>query len=77
MDWVIDQFRLYLKGRIVEVGFGHGHYSEMFSKFGDYWEWITIAIASNRPARRCPAAPGLFAVMLTETTKFFHASSRS
>jgi SAM-dependent methyltransferase len=37
MNWVIGQFQLYLKGRIVEVGFGHGHYSEMLSKFGDYW----------------------------------------
>jgi SAM-dependent methyltransferase len=37
MNWVIGQFKPYLKGRIVEVGFGHGHYSEMLSKFGDYW----------------------------------------
>ncbi|WP_157809935.1 class I SAM-dependent methyltransferase [Bradyrhizobium canariense] len=37
MNWVIDQFRPYLKGQIVEVGFGHGHYSEMLSEFGDYW----------------------------------------
>ena len=37
MNWVIDQFRPYLKGQIVEVGFGHGHYSGMLSEFGDYW----------------------------------------
>ena len=36
MNWVIDQFRPYLKGKILEVGFGHGHYSDMLSKFGDY-----------------------------------------
>ena len=36
MNWVIEQFRPYLRGRIVEVGFGHGHYSDMLSKFGDY-----------------------------------------
>jgi SAM-dependent methyltransferase len=36
MNWVIDQFRPYLKGQIVEVGFGHGHYSEMLGRFGDY-----------------------------------------
>jgi SAM-dependent methyltransferase len=37
MNWVIGQFQPYLKGQIVEIGFGHGHYSEMLSKFGDYW----------------------------------------
>jgi SAM-dependent methyltransferase len=37
MNWMVDQFRPYLKGRIVEVGFGHGHYSEALSKLGDYW----------------------------------------
>ncbi|MBR0974369.1 MULTISPECIES: class I SAM-dependent methyltransferase [Bradyrhizobium] len=36
MDWVIEQFRPYLKGEILEVGFGHGHYSNRLSQFGDY-----------------------------------------
>jgi SAM-dependent methyltransferase len=36
MNWVIEQFRPYLRGQIVEVGFGHGHYSDMLSQFGDY-----------------------------------------
>lgn len=37
MQWVVDQFQPYLKGQIVEVGFGHGHYSAVLSEFGDYW----------------------------------------
>lgn len=37
MDWVIGEFRPYLKGKIVEVGFGHGHYSDKLSTLGDYW----------------------------------------
>jgi SAM-dependent methyltransferase len=36
MNWVISQFEPYLKGQIVEIGFGHGQYSEVLSKFGDY-----------------------------------------
>lgn len=36
MNWVIDQFRPYLEGKILEVGFGHGHYSNALSEFGDY-----------------------------------------
>lgn len=36
MNWIIDQFRPYLRGQIVEVGFGHGHYSKALSEFGDY-----------------------------------------
>src|SRR5215216_5915762 len=37
MDWVISQFRPYLKGQLVEIGFGHGHYSGKLSELGDYW----------------------------------------
>jgi len=36
MNWVIEQFRPYLKGRIVEVGFGHGLYSRVLGELGDY-----------------------------------------
>lgn len=36
MNWVVDQFRPYLKGGIVEVGFGHGLYSRVLGELGDY-----------------------------------------
>lgn len=36
MAWVIDQFRPFLKGQIVEIGFGHGHYSSILKTLGDY-----------------------------------------
>jgi SAM-dependent methyltransferase len=36
MRWVVDNFRPYLKGRILEVGIGHGHYSTMLGECGDY-----------------------------------------
>lgn len=36
MNWVIDQFRPYLRGQIVEIGFGHGHYSKALGELGDY-----------------------------------------
>lgn len=35
-NWVIEQFRPYLTGRIVEVGFGHGLYSRVLGERGDY-----------------------------------------
>ena len=36
MNWVVDQFRSYLHGQIVEVGFGHGLYSRVLGELGDY-----------------------------------------
>jgi SAM-dependent methyltransferase len=36
MAWIVDTFRPYLRGRILEVGIGHGYYSGMLSEFGDY-----------------------------------------
>jgi len=36
MDWLVGTFRPYLRGRILEVGIGHGHYSTRFAKFGSY-----------------------------------------
>src|SRR5947209_8101214 len=36
MNWVIEQFRPYLTGQIVEVGFGHGLYSRVLGELGDY-----------------------------------------
>lgn len=36
MGWLVDTFRPYLRGRILEVGIGHGYYSAMLSECGDY-----------------------------------------
>jgi SAM-dependent methyltransferase len=36
MDWLISAFRPYLKGRIVEVGIGHGHYCTLLQQYGRY-----------------------------------------
>jgi SAM-dependent methyltransferase len=36
MNWLVDTFRPYLKGRILEVGIGHGHYSALLGACGDY-----------------------------------------
>jgi SAM-dependent methyltransferase len=36
MRWVLNSFQPYLKGHIVEVGIGHGHYGNFLSDCGDY-----------------------------------------
>src|SRR5919205_2261730 len=36
MNWLVDTFRPYLKGQILEVGIGHGHYSALLGACGDY-----------------------------------------
>ncbi len=36
ISWVVDQFRAYLRGRILEVGIGHGSYCEVLAHHGDY-----------------------------------------
>ncbi len=36
MRWLVDNFRPYLKGQILEVGIGHGHYSMLLGECGDY-----------------------------------------
>ena len=47
MNWVIDQFQPYLRGQIVEVGFGHGHYSGLLSEFGDYLDRKSTRLNSS------------------------------
>ncbi len=57
MKWLVDTFRPYLRGRILEVGIGHGHYSVFLGECGQYLgidldeESVTAACA-NFPARR-------------------------
>ena len=36
MKWLVDTFRPYLRGRILEVGIGHGHYSAFLGECGQY-----------------------------------------
>jgi SAM-dependent methyltransferase len=36
MRWLVDNFRPYLSGRILEVGIGHGYYSTLLGECGDY-----------------------------------------
>src|SRR5437868_2455176 len=36
MRWLVDNFRPYLRGRILEVGIGHGHYSTLLGEYGSY-----------------------------------------
>jgi SAM-dependent methyltransferase len=36
MHWLVENFRPYLKGRILEVGIGHGEYSSLLGERGDY-----------------------------------------
>src|SRR3954447_16382853 len=36
MNWVLDQFRPFLKGRILEVGVGHESYCALLRSYGDY-----------------------------------------
>jgi SAM-dependent methyltransferase len=36
MRWLVDTFRPYLSGCILEVGIGHGQYSTLLSECGDY-----------------------------------------
>jgi 2-polyprenyl-3-methyl-5-hydroxy-6-metoxy-1,4-benzoquinol methylase len=36
MRWLVDNFRPYLGGHILEVGIGHGHYSTLLAECGDY-----------------------------------------
>jgi SAM-dependent methyltransferase len=36
MKWVVNTFRPHLRGRILEVGIGHGYYSTYLSEYGDY-----------------------------------------
>jgi SAM-dependent methyltransferase len=48
--WLVDSFRPYLRGRILEVGFGHGQYSSLLAPSGDY-VGIDIDEASVERAR--------------------------
>lgn len=36
MNWLVDQFKPYLRGRILEVGIGHGVYSSLLGAYGEY-----------------------------------------
>jgi len=36
MDWLVQTFSPYLRGRILEVGIGHGHYSTRLAGYGEY-----------------------------------------
>jgi SAM-dependent methyltransferase len=36
MRWLVDNFRPYLRGHILEVGIGHGQYSTLLGERGDY-----------------------------------------
>ena len=36
MRWLVDNFRPYLRGRILEIGVGHGHYCTLLAECGDY-----------------------------------------
>lgn len=36
MQWLVDAFRPFLRGQILEVGIGHGQYSTILSQFGEY-----------------------------------------
>jgi SAM-dependent methyltransferase len=36
MNWLVDTFRPYLHGRILEVGIGHGNYSALLAECGQY-----------------------------------------
>jgi SAM-dependent methyltransferase len=36
MKWLVDNFRPYLRGRILEIGIGHGQYSKLLSEYGVY-----------------------------------------
>ena len=36
MRWLVDNFRPYLHGSILEVGVGHGHYCTLLAECGDY-----------------------------------------
>lgn len=37
MEWMLQPFRPYLHGDIVEIGIGHGSYCEALSPLGTYW----------------------------------------
>jgi len=57
MKWLVDTFRPYLRGRILEVGIGHGHYSAFLGECGQYLgvdldEESVAAARANFPARR-------------------------
>src|SRR5436190_19844337 len=57
MRWLVDTFRPYLRGRILEVGIGHGHYSAFLGECGQYLgvdldEESVAAARANFPARR-------------------------
>jgi SAM-dependent methyltransferase len=36
MQWLVDNFVPFLRGQIVEVGIGHGHYAPILSRYGSY-----------------------------------------
>jgi SAM-dependent methyltransferase len=36
MNWLVDQFKPYLHGQILEVGIGHGSYCRLLREHGDY-----------------------------------------
>jgi SAM-dependent methyltransferase len=36
MNWLVGEFRPYLRGKILEVGIGHGNYCTLLREYGDY-----------------------------------------
>jgi len=36
MRWLVDRFRPYLHGQILEIGIGHGHYCKLLADCGNY-----------------------------------------
>jgi SAM-dependent methyltransferase len=57
MDWVLAAFRPFLRGRIVEVGIGHGSYCTLLQQYGDYLgvdiDPASVAVAqTNFPTAR-------------------------
>jgi SAM-dependent methyltransferase len=60
MNWVVDTFRPHLRGRILEVGIGHGHYSALLGSYGEYLgidlnETSVVQARTDFPARRFAA----------------------
>ena len=37
MSWMLDPFKPYLRGDIVEIGVGHGSYCSQLTKYGNYY----------------------------------------
>lgn len=56
MSWVISGFRNHLRGKIVEVGIGHGSYCTELSRYGEYLGLDLDEKSVEAAARRFPTS---------------------